>query len=281
MPAVLSSYIENSIFKIQPLSIKIYLYVVIGLLGLVMGSALNCLSYRMAHKQKWAGGRSVCPSCRHTLGTLDLIPLFSWLFLKGKCRYCGNKISARYPLTEALLALIYVSLLWRFGLSLQLVTTMIFCSCLFCLSLIDLDTQIIPDRFLVIPAVVRIAQLFIEQDATTALLALIPAVVLGGGILILSLIMDKILKKDTMGGGDIKLLAVLGLYLSGFPTCIAEGLLLLLAASVIGIVMGMIMTKAKTDAIFPFGPALALSGWFILLFGEDIALWYNSLLGIG
>jgi len=158
---------------------------------------------------------------------------------------------------------------------------MIFCSCLFCLSLIDLDTQIIPDRFLVIPAVVRIAQLFIEQDATTALLALIPAVVLGGGILILSLIMDKILKKDTMGGGDIKLLAVLGLYLSGFPTCIAEGLLLLLAASVIGIVMGMIMTKAKTDAIFPFGPALALSGWFILLFGEDIALWYNSLLGIG
>lgn len=281
MPCVLSTYIPTIYFDVQTLPVKIYLYVLIGLFGLFMGSALNCLSYRMAHKQKWTNGRSECPSCRHTLKTMDLIPLFSWLFLKGKCRYCGNKISARYPLSEALLALIYVSLLWKFGLSLQLVSTMIFCSCLFCLSFVDLDTQIIPDRFLVIPAIVRIAQLFIEQDPTDALLALIPAVVLGGGILILSLIMDKILKKDTMGGGDIKLLAVLGLFLSGYPTCIAEGLLLLLVASVVGIVMGAIMTKAKTDAIFPFGPALALSGWFILLFGEPIAIWYNGLLQVG
>lgn len=281
MPCVLSSYVQTTFFDTLPLFAKIYLYVVIGLFGLFMGSALNCLSYRMAHKKKWSNGRSECPACRHTLKTLDLVPLFSWLFLKGKCRYCGNKISIRYPLSEALLALVYVSLLWKFGLSLQLVSTMVFCSCLFCLSFVDLDTQIIPDRFLVIPAVVRLIQLFIEQDVTDALLALVPAVALGGGILILSLIMDKVLKKDTMGGGDIKLLAVLGLFLSGWNTCIAEGLLLLLVASVIGIVMGAIMTKADTDAIFPFGPALALSGWFILLFGEPIALWYNSLLQVG
>lgn len=281
MPALLSSYIETTYFQVLPLFAKVYLYVVIGLLGLFMGSALNCLSYRMAHKKKWSNGRSECPACRHTLKTLDLVPLFSWLFLKGKCRYCGTKISIRYPLSEALLALIYVSLLWKFGLSLQLVSTMIFCSCLFCLSLVDLDTQIIPDRFLVIPAVVRIAQLFIEQDITDALIALIPAVALGGSILILSLIMDKILKKDTMGGGDIKLLAVLGLFLSGPSTYVAEGLLLLLAAAVIGIVMGAILTKADTDAIFPFGPALALSGWFILLFGEPIAVWYNGLMNVG
>ena len=281
MPSLLSTYVETAIFSDLPLFAKIYLYVVIALLGLFMGSALNCLSYRMAHKKKWSNGRSECPSCRHTLKTVDLIPLFSWLFLKGKCRYCGNKISARYPLSEALLALIYVSLLWRYGLSLQLLSTMVFCSCLFCLSFVDLDTQIIPDRFLVIPAVVRIVQLFIEQDFFEAHFALIPAVVLGGSILVLSLIMDKILKKDTMGGGDIKLLAVLGLFLSGFPTCIAEGLLLLLMASIIGIIMGAILTKADADAIFPFGPALALSGWFILLFGEPIALWYNSLLNIG
>ena len=83
---------------------KIYLIAVCALFGLVMGSALNCLAYRIAHKEKWSGGRSRCPDCGHTLKAADLIPLFSYLFLKGRCRYCGKKISPRYPIAEALLA---------------------------------------------------------------------------------------------------------------------------------------------------------------------------------
>lgn len=281
MSSLLSTYLDIDIFNTLPPYAKVYLFVVMGLLGLVMGSALNCLSYRIAHNQEWSGGRSVCPSCQHTLATADLVPLFSWIILKGKCRYCGQKISTRYPISEALLALIYISLLWKFGLTLELVSAMVFCSCLFCLSLVDLEIQIIPDRFLIIPAVVRVIQLTLESDLVDMLIALIPGLVLGGSILILSIIMDKVLKKETMGGGDIKLLALIGLFLSEYPKCIPEGLLLLLIASVVGIIMGSIMTKAKTDAVFPFGPALALSAWFILLFGSSIADWYTGLLYVG
>ena len=264
-------------FEYLPTFAKIYLYVIAGILGLVMGSALNCLSYRIAHNQKWSGGRSACPSCGHTLATKDLIPLFSWLFLKGKCRYCGEKVSPRYPITEALLALVYISLLWKYGLNPNLATTMILCSCLFCLSLVDLETQIIPDRFLLIPAIVRIIQLFIENSLTGFLFSLIPAVALGGSVLVISLIMDKILKKDTMGGGDIKLLAVLGLFLSQYPLCIPEGLLLLFIACIVGIVMGSVMMKVDSETPFPFGPALAVAAWFTLLFGAPLANWYTSL----
>lgn len=264
-------------FEYLPTFAKLYLYVIAGILGLVMGSALNCLSYRIAHNQKWSGGRSACPSCGHILATKDLIPLFSWLFLKGKCRYCGEKVSARYPLTEALLALVYVSLLWRYELSLNLVSTTILCSCLFCLSLVDLETQIIPDRFLLIPAIVRIIQLFIENSLMNALLSLIPAIVLGGSVLVISLIMDKILKKDTMGGGDIKLLAVLGLFLSPFPLCIPEGLMLLFIACIVGIVIGSILMKVDSETPFPFGPALAIAAWITLLFGQPLAAWYTNL----
>lgn len=277
MYAVLTADVEIDIISILPLYTKIYLFIIVGLFGLVMGSALNCLSYRISHNLKWSGGRSICPNCKHTLATKDLVPLFSWIFLKGKCRYCGSKISVRYPLSEAILALVYISLLWRFGLTLHFVSTMVYCSCLFCLSLVDLEIQIIPNRFLIISAAIRILQLIVEEDLPGILIALIPGVVLGGGMLILSLIMDKILKKDTMGGGDIKLLAVMGLYLSGYPNCIAEGLLILLFASVIGIIMGSIMTKAKSDSVFPFGPALAVSAWLTLLFGDYIATWYTGL----
>ena len=265
-----------------PLYIKIYLYVIAGILGLVMGSALNCLSYRIAHNQKWSGGRSNCPSCGHTLATKDLIPLFSWLFLKGKCRYCGKKVSPRYPLTEALLALVYISLLWRYGPTLYLISPLVLCSCLFCLSLVDLETQIIPDRFLLIPAIVRIVQLIIENrnDFKAFFICLIPAVALGGVVLIISLVMDKILKKDTMGGGDIKLLAVLGLFLSSYPDCIPEGLLILLVACIVGIVMGSILMKVDSETPFPFGPALAIAAWITLLFGSPLVQWYTGLISI-
>ena len=250
----------------------VYILTLTGVFGLVMGSALNCLAYRMARQQKWAGGRSVCTHCGHTLGALDLVPLLSWLLLKGKCRYCGEKISWRYPAAEALLAVCFMSILWRFGLRFQTVSVLVFCGCLFCLSLVDLEIQIIPDRFLLIPAVVRIVQLTVEGGLSGLWSGIWPGLVIGGGVLALSLVMDKILHKDTMGGGDIKLLAVLGMFLS-FPEC----LLMVVIACVAGILIAMALQKAKPYTPFPFGPALALAGWVTLLFGEGIVGWYLGL----
>ena len=256
-----------------PAHIVVYLAVVAGLLGLVMGSALNCLALRLASGQRWSGAsRSACPHCGHTLQPVDLVPLFSWLLLKGKCRYCKAPVSPRYPITEAALALIYVALVLKFGLSLQLLSALVFASCLFCLSLVDLDTQIIPDRFILIPIVVRLIELVITGGFRALLSPILTGLVIAGAVLIISLIMDKLLKKDTMGGGDIKLLFVIGLFLS-VPEC----LLMVMLACVIGILMASLMMKVRPDTPFPFGPALSIAALISMLVGSAITSWYISL----
>ena len=256
-----------------PTPVVIYIYAVTVLVGLVLGSGLNCLSMRIARNEKWSGNEhSRCPACGHTLGALDLIPLISWLALGGKCRYCKAPVSGRYPITEALMALILVSILWKFDLTIHTASIAVLCLCLFCLSLVDLETQIIPDRFLVIPAIVRAAELVYEGGVMGLLGGVWPGLVIGGGVLVLSLIMDKVLGKDTMGGGDIKLLALLGMFLS-FPAC----LLMVLAACVIGIVMASILMKVDSETPFPFGPAIAIAAWITLLFGDNVIGWYLGL----
>ena len=255
-------------FDYLPLGVQLYIGAIAFLLGSVMGSAMNCLAYRMVHEQKWSGGRSACPHCGHVLKPYELIPVLSFLLQKGKCRVCGAKLARRYLVTEVLLGAMFVSLLLRFGLTLDTVTYLVLTACLLALSLVDLDTQIIPDRFLAIPAAVRIAHI----AATGEWSAIIPAIAFGGGLLALSLIMDKILKKDSMGGGDIKLMAVLGLFFS-VPEC----LLLLILACFAGIIIAGILVKAKPDTPFPFGPALAIAAIVTTLAGEPIISWYMGL----
>ena len=256
-----------------PTLTAVYLYFVTAGFGLIMGSALNCLSARIVSGQKWSGkARSACPVCGHTLAAKDLVPLFSWLFLKGKCRYCGTRISVRYPLTELLLGLCYMSILWVSGLTVHTLSLLVLCSCLFCLSLVDLDIQIIPHRFLMIPAVVRIAELLYEGGLVALAAPIFTGLGLGGSVLILSLIMDKVLKKDTMGGGDIKLLALLGLYFT-VPECF----LMLILSCILGIAIAAFLMKKESDAAFPFGPALSLGAWITFLIGKPLISWYMSL----
>ena len=259
--------------NLLPTHVVLYIYVLTALIGLVLGSALNCLSFRIAHGQKWAGNqRSCCPACGHPLAAKDLIPLVSYLSLRGKCRYCGTRISPRYPLTEALLSVCFLSLLARFGLTWDALTAAILCACLLCLSLVDLETQIIPDRFLLIPAIARAVQLVLEGGFPGLLHGVLPGLIVGGAVLALSLLMERILKKDAMGGGDIKLLAVLGMFLT-LPEC----LLLLIFACVSGIFMAAVLMKVNPDTAFPFGPALSAAAWLTLLAGKPIVSWYLSL----
>lgn len=255
-----------------PTDLVVLICGLIGLIGLVLGSGLNCLAMRLAAGKKWSGNeRSACPHCGHTLGAFELIPLISWLIQGGKCRHCASPISIRYPLTEGTLALTFVLLTLKFGLTLELVSALTFACCLFTLSLVDLDTQIIPDRFIVIPIIVRTAELLYTRGFA-GLKALLPGLIIAGSVLALSLIMDKVLKKDTMGGGDIKLLFVIGMYLT-LPECI----LMVVLACVIGIVMASILMKVDSETAFPFGPALAISAIATMLIGSPIISWYLSL----
>ena len=256
-----------------PTHIVVYLCALAAVLGLVMGSALNCLAMRIVAGERWSGNsRSACPKCGHTLSALELIPLVSWLIQGGKCRHCKAPISIRYPLTEAILAAVFVAMLLKFGLTAQLLSALVFAGCLLCLSLVDLDTQIIPDRFLLIPILFRAAELLLTGGFMGLWKGVLPGLIVSVAVLIFSLIMDKILKKDTMGGGDIKLLFVIGLFLS-FP----EMLLMVMIACVVGIVMASLLMKVSPDTPFPFGPALSLAAVIVLFVGSSLIQWYLGL----
>ena len=248
----------------------VYLRVLCVILGLCMGSALNCLAWRIANKKSWTKGKSICPACRHELHTRDLIPLMSYIFSKGKCRYCGEKISPRYPLTELGLAVIFVAVFLRYGFTLYTLDIMVLASCLFTLSLIDLDTMTIPDRFLIIPAVCQLVYAYYYGGFASVWYALWHGLTLGGAVLLISLFMDKVLKKESMGGGDIKLLFVLGLFLD-LPEC----LLLLVFSCVLGLVIALLLRRS--EKAFPFGPALSAGMLLTLMVGAPIVNWYLGL----
>lgn len=258
--------------------IFVYCCCVAAVLGAVMGSFLNCAAYRIAHGQSFLKGRSHCPDCGHVLGAPDLVPVFSWLFLRGKCRYCGKKVSVRYLLVELFFALVTVVCLLRFDLTVLCLRNYVFLCCLFCLSLVDLESYEIPDGCLLISLAAWLLALpFLWAGWKDALRHLLAALVFGGGLLLLSLIMDKVLKKDSLGGGDIKLYFVVGLYL-GF----AATLFSLLLACVLGLLFALLRKrfgKAISEQI-PFGPSIAAAAAVMLLFGDPMVRWYLNLISV-
>ena len=235
--------------------------IVSGIFGAVMGSFLNCAAWRIVREEPFLRGRSHCAQCGHTLGWTELIPVLSWFFLRGRCRWCGERISIRYPLTELLFAIVSALSFLRFGWSMLWLRNYIFLCCLFCLTLTDLDAMIIPDGCLIISAAAWLAFLpFNFYGWRDTLLHLLAAAVFGGGILFISIWMDKRLGRESMGGGDIKLFAVIGLYLG-----IIDTLFTVLLSCVIGLlIFAVVLRKSKQSQAFPFGPSIAyvLTKWY-------------------
>ncbi len=258
------------------LGIKIYCIIVAALTGAVFGSFLNCLAWRLTHGESVLKGRSHCHNCGTTLGALDLIPVFSWLFLRGKCGYCKKKISVRYPLSEIILALLSVLLLLKFDVTFEFLKNLIFTYCLFTLSITDLDDYIIPNGLLIVPAVSWFIFIpFTQAGLQDVLYHILSGFIFGCIILLIVLIFDRIMKKESMGGGDIKLLALSALYLGA-----VSALFMLFLACVIGIVFALATKYRKSNEArhFPFGPAIAMAAYIMLLYGEPLVNWYLSLL---
>lgn len=261
-----------TVFCLSP-ALAAYLFFLTALLGLAMGSFLNCLAWRLAHGESVARGRSHCAVCGHILGPLDLIPVFSWLFLRGRCRYCGEKISPRYPATELLAALAYLTVVWKCGLSLDSLRFLLLFSLLLVLSLVDLEVGLIPDRLLVIGGLGWLLLAFPDPGRSALLLrGGLGAAALFVPMLLLVLAADHLAGRETMGGGDLKLLALLGLYFGW-----QQGLLLLIFSCLLGLWLAALLGKAKPGTAFPFGPALATAAWLVFLVGEPILTWYFSL----
>lgn len=276
---------------VQELAASPLLYVFTAIIGLVMGSFLNCFAWRWVHGESILHGRSHCTSCGHALGPLDLIPVLSWLFSRGRCRYCGAKVSARYPATELLTAVVYTSIVWRYGATVEALELIAFASVLLVLSLTDMECYIIPNETIIACVLIRVAYLawyFASGqpgaiDLVTG--SLISAVAIGIPLVILVLIMDRVLGRDSMGGGDLKLYAVAAFYFGW-----QRSIVLIILSCVLGIVLGLFGPRpedpdadsadedgGRASRPFPFGPAIALACWLTMIYGNSILNWYLGL----
>lgn len=261
-----------SIYASRPL--LVYCVAVAACFGAVMGSFLNCAAYRVVRGESFLKGRSRCPACGHELTPAELVPVLSWLIQRGRCRACGAKVSARYPLTELGFALATVLCLLRFDLTVLCARNYAFLCCLFLLTLTDLEDMTIPDGCHVVSLIAWLAAApFVYDGWRGALNGLFAALLFGGGLLAVSLVMDKLLGRDSLGGGDIKLFAVVGLYLG-----VIGSLFALMLACLLGLAMNAALRRRDGDRAFPFGPAIALSSALMLLYGERLIQWYQGLL---
>ncbi|MGB9749429.1 MAG: prepilin peptidase [Caldisericia bacterium] len=238
------------------------------ILGIIVGSFLNVLIYRLPKKIEVTFSRSFCPECGHKLGFFDLIPLFSYIFLKGKCRYCKAKISFIYPLIEFITGLIFVISFIYYGFSILYLKFIIFTSILIVISIIDLRTMEIEDSPLYFGFFMGVIFLLIEKNYLNTLYGIIIAGVIFFLIIVLS--------KGGMGGGDFKLSFLFGLYL-GFPKIIPWFFLSFLIGFFPAIFM-LITKKATRKTPLPFGPFMAISGIITFLYGNQIIRFYNNLM---
>lgn len=255
----------------MPVYATIYFCFLASLIGAVMGSFINCWALRYLTGERYPRGRSHCPKCGATLGARDLVPVFSYLFLRGRCRFCHEPISPRYMLVELLSAGAYLAAWLTFGFSLRTLELMCLMPALLLLALIDLDIMELPNGPMLYAAAVFLVFLPAYPEPFTRLWhgALTGAVIFAV-LLALSLLMDKLTGRDTLGGGDLKLMAVLSLFLGP-----AGALLALITACVLGL-LTMALLRARGRA-FPFGPALCAAAVLTLLWGQPLIDLYLGL----
>jgi len=239
--------------------------IVVFVLGAVVGSFLNVCIWRIPQGLSIVFPASSCPQCGHSIRFYDNIPLVSYLLLRGRCRSCGERISLRYPLVEGLTALMALLLFWKFGLTLKFAAVFLFVSALILVAFIDIDHQIIPDVISLpgIPICFLLSVFLMELPFMEALLGL----VLGGGSLyLIAVLYELATKREGMGGGDIKLLAMMGAFL-GWKSL----LFILLVSSLVGAVVGIAVMWAKGGDMkyaVPFGPFLSLAATAYLFVGD-------------
>ena len=240
-------------------------YVTVLLFGAVIGSFLNVCIYRLPREESVAWPASHCPSCRQAIAFYDNIPIVSFLILRARCRDCGAKISWRYPLVELITGLLALLLFLKFGPTLVFLVFFIFTAVLIVITFIDLDHQIIPDILSLpgIPVFFLAAVFIVGLPWLEALIGLL----IGGGVLLaIAFVYEWITKREGMGGGDIKLLAMIGGFL-GWKSLIFVLLFSSLTGAVVGIA-AMIIKKQDTKYAIPFGPFLSAAAVAWIFWGD-------------
>lgn len=256
-----------------------FLAIFIFLVGLSVGSFLNVLIYRLPRNESIIFPASHCPSCGKILKWWENIPLLSFLILKRRCRYCSTPISFRYPLVELLTALLFLTIFFHFGLSFRTLFALFFGVLLVAVGVIDLKHQIIPNK-LVFPGLgigfvglfltALLKEDFLPLAGKSSIFYSFLGLAGGGGFLFLF----ALIKEEWMGGGDVKLAALMGLFLGGYV------FLALVLGSFVGAIVGLsliISRRIERKTPIPFGPFLVLGALVTLFFGPQIFSFYLSL----
>jgi leader peptidase (prepilin peptidase)/N-methyltransferase len=246
--------------------------ILIFILGLIVGSFNNVCIYRIPRNESIIYPASHCPKCNSKIKPVDNIPLLSYILLKGRCRNCKSKISIQYPIVELLTGLIYLLIYLAYGLSVQTLIYIILSSALIIIAFIDLNEEIVPDVISLPGIVIGFILSFFVTYISFMNSAL--GVLVGGGIiLIIGMAGSVIFKKEAMGGGDVKLAAMIGAFL-GWRYIIISLFLGFFLGALAGIILIMSKIKSREDAV-PFGPFIVLGSFITLLWGEKIISWSN------
>lgn len=240
----------------------IYYMIVTFIFGTVLGSFYNVVGYRVPKGESLIKPSSHCTKCNHKLGASELVPIFSWIFLGGKCKNCKQKISAFYPIFELSTGLLFALSYYIFGFGIEFIISITFISMLLIIIISDYQTMIIPDEVL-LPFTILLMIEFLIKDGflwSNFLYHLLDGCLAFIVMFLLKKFGDFLFSKESMGGGDLKLMFVIGLVI-GWKMAIIS----IFLASFIGLPVSLIILFKKKTDIIPFGPFLSISAIIIFL----------------
>ena len=246
---------------------------IVALVGLAIGSFLNVVIHRLPRRESLVSPGSRCPSCGYALGAADNIPVLGWILLGGRCRKCRTRISVRYPVVELVTAAVFVAHYYVFGWTPLLAVRLVFASSLVVLFAIDLEHHLLPDA-ITLPgiAVGLLASLFLPPGIRDALIGILA----GGGVLwLIGEAYYRYAEEEGMGGGDVKMLAMIGAFL-GWQLVIVT----LVFSSIAGAVIGLAVIAVRRGGMkyaLPYGTFLSVAALVASLYGEQIVRWYTGL----
>lgn len=243
---------------------------IIFIVGLIFGSFLNVVIYRLNQKKSFLAGRSFCPNCHKMINWYDNIPLLSFFLLFGRCRFCQKKISWQYPLVELLTGLIFLWLFWQFGLSLKFLINLVFAGFLLVIFVYDLKYYLILDQ-ITVPAIVFafLANLYLGLGFWS----LFFGAVLGGSFFALQFFVSG---GKWVGDGDIRLGILMGLML-GWQFLLVALFLAYLFGAIVGLIL-IFLKKKEISSKIPFAPFLTFATLITLAYGQDLLSWYLNLI---
>ncbi len=238
-----------------------YYVIIFFILGTIMGSFYMVVATRIPRGESIVTPPSHCDKCKHRLTPLELIPIFSYILQGGKCKKCKTKLSILYPLYELISGILFALTYISYGLTIDLIIPLTFISLLLIIVLSDIEYMIISDGVLIFFTLTIMLEIFLINDIGTLGYSLLNGLISFSIMFLLRLFGNFIFKKDTMGGGDIKLMFIFGLVL-GFKMTILS----IFIGSFIGLPISLFLIKGKSNHEIPFGPFLSIGATIVILF---------------